>query len=465
MASGESGEKQQGAGVLPNGMVEWIETTTSSQVIKVEAAVGAGVSREGAYVTLDVNGEVKEAYLAFDVRRADDPSRAEWCRREAAALRLAEENGLRAPRVLACWPEQRAILTHRLYAEASLEDLDTATLNQIAEDYVGEIVKLHRIAVDDLNMDGFGTPGPVDAWAIQRTESLRLRHDLHGREDPLFLLVYQWLEKNLPSGDDIPTVVVHGDVGAANFLHDGSKLVAVLDWEQSHFGDPMEDFAMFSLRGALFPFVPLPLLIKAYEKKGGYPIDLQRIRYYRTLVTLGSLNDMHGQLVQSDEPFAGNVGKVFVYYFGLLTLIVQGMAEAEGIELEPLILPEVPVRQWDRLYDLVQDEIEKNIAPRCSDAAAADRATSLVKVMRYWQGREKYGAAFDVSETNDISEVLGETFSSLPDARSAFAEAIKTDRVSMPDAIRLCCHRVAREMDAARRGLGPLADSTYPPLI
>jgi hypothetical protein len=85
--------------------------------------------------------------------------------------------------------------------------------------------------------------------------------------------------------------------------------------------------------------------------------------------------------------------------------------------------------------------------------------------MRYWQGREKYGAAFDVAETNDISEVLGETFSSLPDARSAFAEAIKTDRVSMPDAIRLCCHRVAREMDAARRGLGPLADSTYPPLI
>ncbi len=91
MASGESGEKQQGAGVLPNGMVEWIETATSSQVIKVEAAVGAGVSREGAYVTLDVNGEVKEAYLAFDVRRADDPSRAEWCRREAAALRLAEK--------------------------------------------------------------------------------------------------------------------------------------------------------------------------------------------------------------------------------------------------------------------------------------------------------------------------------------------------------------------------------------
>ncbi len=38
--------------------------------------------------------------------------------------------------------------------------------------------------------------------------------------------------------------------------------------------------------------------------------------------------------------------------------------------------------------------IENNIVPRCSDAAAADRATSLVKVLRYWQGREKYGAAF-----------------------------------------------------------------------
>ena len=104
---------QQNKDVLPDGMVEWIESATSSRVVNIEAAVGAGVSREGAYISLVKEGESLEAYLAYDVRRADDPARSVWCRREASALRLAEKHGLRAPRVLASWPEQRAILTRR----------------------------------------------------------------------------------------------------------------------------------------------------------------------------------------------------------------------------------------------------------------------------------------------------------------------------------------------------------------
>ncbi|HEY2178706.1 MAG TPA: phosphotransferase family protein, partial [Caulobacteraceae bacterium] len=38
--------------------------------------------------------------------------------------------------------------------------------------------------------------------------------------------------------------VVHGDYRAGNFLHDGAgKIVAVLDWEMVHLGDPLEDLA------------------------------------------------------------------------------------------------------------------------------------------------------------------------------------------------------------------------------
>jgi aminoglycoside phosphotransferase (APT) family kinase protein len=455
---------QQDKNVLPDGMVDWIESATSGRVVEIEPAVGAGVSREGAYITLEKDGESLEAYLAYDVRRADDPSRSVWCRREVAALRLAESYDLRAPRVLASWPEQRAILTHRLYAEVELSHLDTETLNLLAEDYIGEIVKLHQIPVADQELDGFGPVQPVDTWARERTAFLRTRHSLYDNDDPLFLLMYHWLEQNIPTGDDIPTVVVHGDVGAANFLHDGKKVKAVLDWEQSHFGDPMEDFAMLSLRGALFPFVPLPLLLEAYEQQGGHPIDLKRIRYYRTLCTMGSFNDMHAQLVQSHESFAGNVGKVFTYYFALMRLIVDGLAEAENIEPVPLELPDVSLMQWDRLYDLAVNELENNIAPRCSDAASEHRASTLIRLIHYWRGREQFGMAFDKAECEEIGAILGSSFNSLQEARAAFATAVKEQTISIADAIHLCCTRVAREISVARPGLGPLADCQYPPL-
>jgi aminoglycoside phosphotransferase (APT) family kinase protein len=36
--------------------------------------------------------------------------------------------------------------------------------------------------------------------------------------------------------------VVHGDYRTGNFLHDGAgKILAVLDWEMVHLGDPLED--------------------------------------------------------------------------------------------------------------------------------------------------------------------------------------------------------------------------------
>jgi aminoglycoside phosphotransferase (APT) family kinase protein len=38
--------------------------------------------------------------------------------------------------------------------------------------------------------------------------------------------------------------VVHGDFRSGNFLHDGAgRLLAVLDWEMAHIGDPLEDLA------------------------------------------------------------------------------------------------------------------------------------------------------------------------------------------------------------------------------
>ena len=38
--------------------------------------------------------------------------------------------------------------------------------------------------------------------------------------------------------------VVHGDLRSGNFLHDGAgQILAVLDWEMAHLGDPLEDLA------------------------------------------------------------------------------------------------------------------------------------------------------------------------------------------------------------------------------
>jgi hypothetical protein len=48
-------------------------------------------------------------------------------------------------------------------------------------------------------------------------------------------------------------VLVHGDSGPGNFLHDGHHLTGVLDWELSDWGDPMDDLAWWWFRETLHP--------------------------------------------------------------------------------------------------------------------------------------------------------------------------------------------------------------------
>ena len=449
--------------VLPEGIADWVERDTASRIVDLQPAIGAGVSREGCFVTLEKQGARTDAYLAYDVRRVDDLARQDFSRREAAALRLAEAHGLRVPSVLANWPERLAILTEKLPGDVKFDELEEWRKQRLAEDYISEIAKLHRIDVSGLELNGFGPVRPPEAYARERIDFMRERHNLNGDKDPLLVLTYKWLDMRLPQGD-LPTVVVHGDVGPANFLHDGERVTAVLDWEQAHYGDPMEDFGWLMLRSALFPFVSPSVLMEAYERAGGYPIDQDRIRYYRVLCETGSATDMCTQLAQLDKPFTGHLGHVYAYYFALRKLLVEALAESEGVSVEPVEFPERPVESWDRLYDLAQAEIEDTIAPRSGDAVASARSRSLIRLIRYWQGRERYGAAFDEAERGEISNALGSEFASLSDARAALVAAIENDDISMADAIRISYHRVARDIAMAKPGLGPLAESSWPPL-
>ena len=63
------------------------------------------------------------------------------------------------------------------------------------------------------------------------------------RPEPVVTAAIRWLERNMPAQSG-PPALVHGDFRSGNFLVDGdARLLAILDWEMAHIGDPMEDLA------------------------------------------------------------------------------------------------------------------------------------------------------------------------------------------------------------------------------
>lgn len=97
----------------------------------------------------------------------------------------------------------------------------------------------------------------------------------------------RWLKKNLPQA---PTrlSVVHGDFRLGNFLFSHERVEAVLDWEMSHIGDPLEDLAwamhpkwawkdVSKVWGIADPQILLP----AWEQASGTTVDPNGLRWWR----------------------------------------------------------------------------------------------------------------------------------------------------------------------------------------
>jgi aminoglycoside phosphotransferase (APT) family kinase protein len=58
---------------------------------------------------------------------------------------------------------------------------------------------------------------------------------------PIVRAAIRWLRRH-PPPPAAKLAVVHGDYRSGNFLHDGQgRMIAVLDWEMVHLGDPLED--------------------------------------------------------------------------------------------------------------------------------------------------------------------------------------------------------------------------------
>jgi aminoglycoside phosphotransferase (APT) family kinase protein len=110
---------------------------------------------------------------------------------------------------------------------------------------------------------------------------------------PVLELAFHALARDLPP--PARPALVHGDFRTGNLMIDSSNgIVAVLDWELAHIGDPAEDIGWLCVNSWRFGMVEKPVggfgsldsLLNAYESAGGTPPSAARIRYWQMLGSL-----------------------------------------------------------------------------------------------------------------------------------------------------------------------------------
>jgi aminoglycoside phosphotransferase (APT) family kinase protein len=215
--------------------------------------------------------------------------------REYDVLRALHESPVRAPRVWAFDGTDAtgasSIVLQRLPgktdAVAFLQDADTNRGRRLTEDLARAAAELHTAdlhRVDEALGAHIGT-GNLDARAatVAQVEHWRSLFQA-SRMEPLPTLdrIFGWLIDHAPEPARLS--VVHGDLRPGNFLYLDGELIALLDWEMVHLGDPVEDLA-WAYRPLWSParFVDLGSFVDRYQAFGGPAVDPNALLYHRIL--------------------------------------------------------------------------------------------------------------------------------------------------------------------------------------
>ncbi|MBI5504145.1 MAG: phosphotransferase family protein [Deltaproteobacteria bacterium] len=174
---------------------------------------------------------------------------------------------------------------------AELPIPDAATRERLAGDLASNLVALHRFDWRGPAFEIFAAPAGLREAAQMQVEVWRGYYQ-RSRPDPSPMLERALRELDRRAREMTergPVSIVHGDFRTGNFLRQGTRVTAVLDWELVHLGDPMEDLAwacsrlwrgQTDLAGLL---VPRARFVEMYREAGGGELDSARLAFYDLL--------------------------------------------------------------------------------------------------------------------------------------------------------------------------------------
>ena len=154
---------------------------------------------------------------------------------------------------------------------------------EIARQLMGIAAAIHSapIEVAPEGLRGVGDQDPIG--------EVRYWHDLYASEGlgpvPALDWGFAWLLANADRVSE-RRAVLHGDLRTGNYIVRDGRIVALLDWEEAHLGDPVQDLAHCALR--LFRgrtrqpsgLVSLGELLDLYEQAAGWAVPRDAFHFW-----------------------------------------------------------------------------------------------------------------------------------------------------------------------------------------
>ena len=385
-------------------LAEWIGREAAQPVRRLDR-VGYGASR--ATFIADLGGDD----LVARVDTGDGPMAGTELslHREAVVYRALAGTGVRIPRLRAESVDGTTLLIERASGTHEMTALADADRFVVYDDYVDALAELHMVDAGRLDLPGYRHP--VDGPGHAREELDLWRTILRSRTSGPWSLAHfalAVLEQVAPASVS-RTVLCHGDVGPGNFMHDGRRVTALLDWEFSHLGDPMDDLGWWVFRGHDMAggCGDLAAQLRRWSAATGLPVDPVSIDYYRALVMVRWLVCVASALDN------GGGGMDRSVYFGLVPVlavrITRALASLTGHPLaDPPTIPEPRRTPTAGVIDALAADLRGVIGPAATGSEAKRRLAAAELYLSHLHASDAMGPDLRSIALGDTARLLGE---------------------------------------------------------
>lgn len=326
--------------------------------------------------------------------------------REATVYRALHGTDVPVAELVAASPDGSALVLEHLPGRSRLDDVSDADAGPLVGAFMEAIASLHALDPAELDLDGFDRPtSDRDHALLDLSLWAGIARDHISDADPLVEYGLAWLERNAPSGVQ-RSVLVQGDTGPGNFMHDDRSVTGLVDWEFAHVGDPMDDLAWIDMRsGASGPFADTARRDRSYERATGLDVDHDAVRYYSALVQLRCAITT-GLTISRGGGAVGLAGYLAPHHRFVAQLGVA-IADAIGFDASVVDAPDGEDTPMTAVYDHAIDGLRSVVMPELADRSARLSARAALLVLEHDRAVERMGDQLAAADRDDMVATLG----------------------------------------------------------
>ncbi|MET0909007.1 MAG: phosphotransferase [Ilumatobacteraceae bacterium] len=350
---------------------------------------------------LDVERDGETIPLVLRGDRTD--SEAFPFRHEYTFHRLMEERGFAVPRLHGYIETPGfidAVLMERVSGKPDFHDVDVEDRDRVVDEYVQQLARLHSLDPAPFIDAGIVHPEPGENSAMISHRHIEGRYrERKQHVDPFAEFGLGWHKRHLPDGKGRTAPCVWD---SGQFHHADGHLVAIIDLEFGHVGDPLGDMTIWRMRDTLIPFGDMGRIYARYEELRGEPVDLEAIKRHHFAACMGNQLQFGAAVAHPDRD---TDLMTFMQWTSETNLMATDfLGEYLGIELPTLVAPDVRDSRDDAAFGQLVDSLG---SMSVDDRELQHQLRLGFRIARHLQRRDEIGEALDQADIDDVHQLLG----------------------------------------------------------